>query len=219
MFQSSVVVLVGVVLVVGSGCVSKAESKAKAQQAFAKGQEYMQSQKWLPAIECFREATQRDPDFAEAYLMCGTAINEYVVAGYANAKPPSDHTREDAIRYLDRCLSLKPGCGEAYLQKGYAFSGLAKVAEAREAFSKAIPLLKDPTKALIERAALAFMQFDYKAAVADQTAVIDSNPPAPEYYSERAMYRKFAGDPKGAQSDEQQAKRLREQADADKKEN
>jgi tetratricopeptide (TPR) repeat protein len=219
-YQTTRVILAVSTAIIGFSCRASSDARLRlAQEAAAeidKGREHMHAEEWPAAILCFGQAIRRDPKSADAYLLRATAINNYLDAGYAKGHPSTDYTRQDALSDLARALELQPNSGEAHLQRGYALAGIANVDEARKAFSMAIPLLKDPTQALVERAAIAFLQRDYQAAVSNMTAVIERNPAEPEYYETRAMYRPFAGDSKGAKNDREQAAKLRQDSKTEK---
>ena len=102
----------------------------------------------------------------------------------------------------------RPNSGEAHYQRGCAFAGLADVKQALAAFARAIPLLSDPTDALVEHAALSFHVFDYATAAKLITLAIERRPLIPEYYEQRALYRTFLRDFRGAYLDNARAVKL-----------
>ena len=79
-----------------------------------------------------------------------------------------------------------------------ALAGLAQVEPARAELALAIPLLKDPTDALVDRASLSFHVNDRETAVKEITAAIERRPLVPEYYDTRSLYRRFLHDFRGA---------------------
>src|SRR5205807_1373640 len=91
-----------------------------------------------------------------------------------------------------------------------ALAGMANVEAAGEALARAIPLLDDPTNALVERAALSFHVGEHATAVAEVSGAIERHPLVPEYYEARALYPRFIQDQRGARRDEARASRLRE---------
>jgi uncharacterized protein (TIGR03067 family) len=181
----------------------------KAVEQLERGKAAVEKKDWPTAIHELDDAIKNDPKLAEAYLLRATAINECVLASAARGTMRGDYTRRDALKDIDGVLALKPECGEAYLQQGYALGGLAQTRDAMEAFSKAIPLLPDPTKAYLERAALHFHHSEYAAAAADMDQVVSREPLEAEYYATRATYRRFARQFRGARQDQAKAERLR----------
>jgi uncharacterized protein (TIGR03067 family) len=197
----------------GVSCGPKPAPNVRDVERLEAAKKDIQDKSWLSAIRCLDEAICNDPKLAEAYLLRGTAINEYIADSLAKRQFPKDYSRKDALRDLDQALRLQPNCGDAHFQRGYALAGLAEVAEARAAFGQAIPFLNDPTQAYVERAGLAFHQGDYRAAVQDMTEAINRNPLEPDYYETRSMYRRVANEFRDSRFDKAKAKRLRENPD------
>lgn len=167
---------------------------------------------WPSAVQCLDRALRQDRFLpADVHLLRATAINRYIEQNLAtHARPPAGYTREDALNEVDLYLGDRPGSGQAYFERACALAGLAKVEAARDAFGQAIPLLADPTEALVARAGLSFHVGDYAAAEKEISAAIERHPLVAEYYEERALYRKFTRDARGASLDEARAARLRE---------
>jgi tetratricopeptide (TPR) repeat protein len=161
---------------------------------------------WSSALTCFDRALRLDRWLSEAHLLRGTAINEYISS---TGKRPAERSRDDALDDLELYLSDRPDSGEAHFQRGLALGGLAKVEQARAAFARAISLLGDPTKALVERSALSFHVGDYATAVKEISGAIERHPAVAEYYESRALYRRFASDQRGSITDTAKAERLR----------
>ena len=196
-------------LTVSTGSCGKTEkSAAIASEQLAEGKKLIEIQAWLQAIECFNKAIENDDEMMEAYLLRATAMNEYLYITQGS-RQPAKFSREDAARDAYRVLQKIPESGEAHLQRGYAFAGLADVAEAEKAFSKAIDYLSNPTQAYVERAALLFHQGRYSAAEDDLTAAIELNPLNAEYYEARAMYARFARHFKTQRIDQAKAATIR----------
>jgi uncharacterized protein (TIGR03067 family) len=197
------------VTLLGLSCGRSAQPKAEALEQLEAGKKHIQAEAWLSSLKCLDAAITLDPALDEAYLLRATAINEYIQDSLSKRQMPSGYSREDALRDLERYAQLHPDSGEAYLQQGYALAGLARVADAKRAFTKAIQRLIDPTKALIERAALCFHEGEYKNAVDDMTKVIDKNPFEPDFHETLSMYHRFNGDLREARCDQAKAARLR----------
>lgn len=85
----------------------------------------------------------------------------------------------------------------------------------RSAFTRAIPLLTNPTVALVEHAALSFHSGDYATAEKQTTLAIERHPLVSERYEQRALSRTFLRDFPGAYADNARAVKLRERRNAD----
>jgi TolB-like protein/Tfp pilus assembly protein PilF len=92
----------------------------------------------IGALELFRSATQRDPEFAEAYT--GLATCHSLEAAYRGAVP-SDVALERALAASNRAIDLDPGMPEAFAARGFAQLALAWNWRAAEAdFQHALDL-------------------------------------------------------------------------------
>jgi tetratricopeptide (TPR) repeat protein len=172
----------------------------------AAAEKFIDHEEWEAALDSLKWAIWEDPFLVEAYLLRARAINGQIMSPGARRKCSS----EDALADLDWVVERLPDSGEAHYQRGLTLSLMAKVEPAREAFAKAIPLLDDPTSALLNRAHLSFFARDYQSAVREISAVINRHPREPEYYETRGLYRRFLGDPQGAEDDQSKAARLSE---------
>jgi tetratricopeptide (TPR) repeat protein len=144
-------------------------------------------------------------------LLRGTAINGAIST---NGTLPSGHGRRDALADLEWFLESAPNSGDAHYQRGYALTGLADVNQAHAAFARAIPLLPDPTDALVDHAALSCHVFDYATAAKLITLAIERRPLVPEYYEQRALYRTFLRDFRGRYLDNARAVKLHDRPNA-----
>jgi tetratricopeptide (TPR) repeat protein len=162
---------------------------------------------WLAATGSLDRALWEDPFLVEAHLLLATAINGHIQSSGLMSRK---YSRDDALSHLDWVLHYRPASGEAHYQRGLALAGLARVQDARAELATAIPLLDDPTEALVERSGLSFHVGDYKTAMSEVSSAIERHPLVPEYYGARALYREVAGDPRGARQDRLRAHLLRE---------
>lgn len=163
---------------------------------------------WLEAIRCLNSAFREDRFLdSEARLLRAAAINGYISAYH---KQPAGYTRTDALADVEVYLRNNPSSGEAHHQRASALSGLGKVEEARTALATAIPLLADPTNALVDRASLSFHVSDYRSAIDEITLAIDRQPLVAEYYEQRGLYRMLVRDFRGASLDKVKAAKLNE---------
>jgi uncharacterized protein (TIGR03067 family) len=168
---------------------------------------------WLAAVQSLDVALRLDRFVpSEAYLLRGTAINGAIGT---DGKLLLGHDRRAALADLEWFLKSAPNSGEAHYQRGCAFTGLADVERARDAFNRAIPLLSDPTDALVQSAGLSFHVSDYAAAAKQITLAIERHPFVPEYYEQRALSRTFLRDFRGAYLDNARAVSLQARPNAD----
>jgi uncharacterized protein (TIGR03067 family) len=162
---------------------------------------------WLAAIRTLDRALWDDPFVAEAHLLRAAAIHGHIEASEGKRR---FYSREDALRDLDREIRYRPDSLEARYQRGLALAALSRVNEAREELARVIPVLEDPTDALVERAALSFHAHDYEAAIQEISAAIERRPLVVEYYANRGFYRRFSGDLEGGREDLLREAMLRE---------
>lgn len=162
---------------------------------------------WLGAIDHLDRARRLDPFLSDHDLLRARAIIEHLGAVWITERR---HTWDEALADLDRYLADHPDSGEAYKLRGMALLALGKVKPAGAALDRAIALLPDPTEALVVRAGLSFHDQDYARAEREIGGAIDRHPRVPEYYDERAFYRRTRGDLAGAQADRVRAQLLRE---------
>lgn len=88
------------------------------------------------AIQEFKQAVDRDPNYALAYV--GLANGYALLEEYAGT--PATETLPQAKRLAQRALELDDSLGEAYLSLGFINSGLWEWTEAERNFQKAIQL-------------------------------------------------------------------------------
>jgi uncharacterized protein (TIGR03067 family) len=164
---------------------------------------------WLAAIQCLDRARWEDPYLAETYLLRATALNEDTTSTLI---PNRDfyRSREAALADIDWYLRYHPESGEAHYLRGVLLDILGRDEAARQELAQAIPLLKDPTDALVRRAALWLTAGDPKSAIAEISQAIERYPLEPALYEARGSYRPFVFDHRGAKQDQARAKILRE---------
>ena len=184
--------LLGVVAVAGTAYIWATARHSKALALVAAAKQQIARSDWLAAVQSLDAALHADSYVSsEAYLLRGTAINGAIST---NGTLPSGHDRRDALADLEWFLKRAPNSGEAHYQRGCALAGLAEVKQALAAFARAIPLLSDPTDALVDHAALSFHVFDYTTAARLMTLAIERRPLIAEYYEQRSLYRTFLRD-------------------------
>jgi uncharacterized protein (TIGR03067 family) len=199
--------LLGVLAVVGTAYAWAFAGHSKAVSLVSAAKQQIARADCLAAVQSLDAALRADRYVSyEAYLLRGTAINGAIST---NGAFPPGHGRRDALADIEWFLESAPNNGEAHYQRGCALAGLADVKQARAAFARAIPLLSDPTDALVDAAALSFHVFDYATAAKQITLAIERRPLVPEYYEQRALYRTFLPDFRGAHLDNARADTLR----------
>lgn len=151
------------------------QSKRQAQFLVDQGKEFYQNDQVEQAAEAFQQATQLNPDLAEAHLRLGMAYaalnkKDEAEASYKKAvelykkKVQSDskdaeaffylgqahsllHQDDEASRALRQATRLRPDDEEAFYQLGKAETRLAHYPEAVAAFQKALELDPDDERA------------------------------------------------------------------------
>jgi tetratricopeptide (TPR) repeat protein len=114
----------------------------------------------------------------------------------------------EAILSFDRTIALKPDSAEAYLLRGKAlFAGAQNRANQRNAdravsdFTKAIGLMPNDPRPLLERCAAYLDQEDLRNAVDDCSEVVRLDPQIAKAYSLRGAAKRKSGDLRGALAD------------------
>ncbi len=93
-------------------------------QLIARGKECLAQNDYVGAISALREATEREPGYADVRHLLGLALG---LAGQAEA----------ALKEFDRALALNPAYVEAHLNRAIMLNDLGRYDEAREAFRQA----------------------------------------------------------------------------------
>ena len=210
--RRGLMLLLGVLAVAGTAYIWATARHSKTLALVAAAKQQIARSDWLAAVQSLDAALRTDRYVSsEAYLLRGTAINGAIST---DGPLPSGHSRRDALADLEWFLESAPNSGEAHYQRGCALAGLADVKQALAAFARAIPLLSDPTDALVDHAALSCHVFDYATAAKMITLAIERRPLVPEYYEQRALYRTFLRDFRGAYLDNARAVKLHEHPNA-----
>jgi TolB-like protein/tetratricopeptide (TPR) repeat protein len=116
-----------------------ATADPEAYQAYLKGRYYWNrrtAENLKKAIEQFKIATDRDPNYALAFVGladCYVVLNEY-------AGVPTRETVPRARSYAERAMSLDPQLGEPHATLAWANESLWQWAEAEKEFKRAIAL-------------------------------------------------------------------------------
>lgn len=103
-------------------------------QLLAKGQVLLHRKQVAEALSIFSEVIALDPDFPQAHIKKGIALEQL-------------GRLEDALASFDHALMLDPGCAEAHVGKGDVFNRLERYEEALACFEQATRL--QPKAALV----------------------------------------------------------------------
>lgn len=95
--------------------------------------------------------------------------------------------RDETIRYLKRCVQLKPKYIGGWINLGYHYSVLTRYPEALEYLNKAVDLEPDNAIALSNRAYTRLMLEDYQGALSDINKSIELYPGNSYAYRNRAL--------------------------------
>jgi tetratricopeptide (TPR) repeat protein len=90
-------------------------------QLIARGKECLAQNDYVGAIAALREASEREPGYADVRHLLGLALG---LAGQPEA----------ALEEFDKALALNPSYVEAYLNRAITLNDLGRYEEAREAF-------------------------------------------------------------------------------------
>ena len=93
-------------------------------QLIAKGKECLAQNDYVGAISALREASEREPGYADVRHLLGVSLG---LAGQPEA----------ALEEFDRALALNPAYVEAHLNRAIMLNELGRYEEAREAFRRA----------------------------------------------------------------------------------
>lgn len=110
---------------------------ARAARPFREGVAMLGAESYEKAIDCFKEATQIDPNFAEAYNQCGIA---YFFAGDWKA----------AIESCRRAIECMPGHFGAICGMGHCYTQTGDLIRAQKCYQRALKI--NPHMPAIERA-------------------------------------------------------------------
>ncbi len=150
------------------------------------------------AIDDYTTAIELDQSYSEAYLNRGSARADLgdetgAVDDYTKALEVTDDPENQAIAYLNRCLSL---------------SNLEDYAAALADCSEAINLRPGNGYAYGNRGLVKRQLEDFQGAIQDFTIAIQINPDNPEPYYNRGLTRQSLGDLSGAMADFNQTIKL-----------
>lgn len=114
-----------------------AQDLTDADKHFARGEEYLQKQKYTEAIEEFKEAIRIRPRWPEAYFKLGLAYS---------AVPLTDRNADyetAALKAFKEAVRLKPDWAEAHNQLGSKYRTFLRYDEAIKSIKEAIRLKSD----------------------------------------------------------------------------
>ncbi len=147
------------------------------------------------ALDCLRQATERDPANASAWFLRGSAH----LALQQNAL---------AAMSFGACISLRPDHAPAWLNRGLAFAGLRLFDLARWDYDQAIRLDSTLTEAFIQRAFVRETLQDLAGAEEDLGSALDTGNAPVRVSFLRSTLRNRRGNPAGAKADREAGLKL-----------
>lgn len=142
----------------------------------------------------FDRAIRIWPDYADAYLNRGLAEH-------------SASHRAEALADLNKALDLDPSLTRAYNARGQIYLENGDVQKTIQDCSKSIQV--NPTVDAYYQRGEAYERLgQHQKAIADFDAAIAESRDAPFVYRARSLAKRSAGDPDGAQADDDQAQRI-----------
>jgi tetratricopeptide (TPR) repeat protein len=157
-----------------------------AEQLWSQGIDYLTSQNYNKAIECFDKALEIDSKYVPALIDKGIALlnlerYEDAIECYDKAieiEPKNAYARfnkgntlsnlkryEDAIKYFDQALEIDPKDADTLTAKGSALYHLAKYEEALQCVDKALEIEPKLAGALIGKTVVLYHLKRYKEAL------------------------------------------------------
>ena len=164
----------------------EADKKYLAIRKFNEGNKYSYDEN--KAIQCYTEAIELNPNYAEAYFKRGETY-------YYNDED------KKAIEDLSKAIQIKPNYAEAYELRGESYYSLDNNEKALEDLSKAIKLKSNYAKAYSERAWVYYSLEDYQRAIEDYTIAIQIQPIKEDHYKNRGKCHKELGENEKARAD------------------
>jgi protein O-mannosyl-transferase len=142
------------------------------------------------AIEDFNMAIKIDSVFVEAFR--NRAQAEESLADYAKSEIQKTTLLNEALRDLDKTISINPNTESALVSRGVVKGKLNRFDQAIEDFNQAIALAPDSASAWSNRGLAKDFKMDFKGAIADYTKAIQLNPLFEKaFYNRGISYRKL----------------------------
>lgn len=139
------------------------------------------------AIQCYTEAIELNPNYAEAYYKRGETY-------YYNDED------KKAIEDLSKAIQIQPNYAKAYKLRGEIYY-LENDEQAIEDLSKAIKLKSKYATAYAARAKVYYHLENYQKAIEDYTMAIQIQPKNEKHYEERGNCYKKLGETEKARAD------------------
>jgi stress-induced-phosphoprotein 1 len=108
-----------------------------AQKFKSEGTEAFKGKEFEKAIECFKKAIEASP-------------SDHTLYGNTSAAYYNLEEFDEALKFADECIKVKPDWSKGYQRKGNALAKLNKKEEAREVFATGLEL--EPTNEQIKTA-------------------------------------------------------------------
>ncbi len=159
-----------------------------AQDYFLLGSQQLEQKRFKAALPPFQEATRIDPKHFGAWLNLGICLSEL-----------ADHQR--AADCLSTALSLEPDNAEVYFQRGETYEKIRFQEKALDDLEQAVRLRPEEMKYRIARARVKGSLKRHKEAIAELSALLETEGAPTRLYFFRAAERQRAGDLRGAAED------------------
>ncbi len=170
----------------------------QATDYFTQGVNFYYKDKYELALQSFKKAIEIEPDYVEAWMNKGVALNKIglhakalialkkaieLAPNYAEAWLNKGVALDklglhvDALKTIDKAIELKPDCSKAWYNKGVELEKLSHHKEALKTFERTIELDHNYTKAWYNKGvALAKLNLHEKALKALEKAIeLDPN--------------------------------------------
>ncbi|MEZ5345862.1 MAG: tetratricopeptide repeat protein [Pyrinomonadaceae bacterium] len=164
-----------------------------AKEALQKADEYFDANKTQKAIDAYKQATELDPDLADAHFRLGVAFSlleteaeDNVPGGDETAeksgkrgkkskpeKKNSEKAFENAVKAYKKLIAKNPKTFEYHFNLGRAYAKLYDDAEAEKALKKAVDLNPEDSLYRTEFAAVLIKLAKYPAAIKELDKAIE----------------------------------------------
>lgn len=150
------------------------------REAYAKGDEYLDASRNKDAISAFKQATELDPDYADAYFKLGVAYSltedDDTPVGLddeessnkekkENSKSNSEIAFENAVKSYKKHVKKNPKDAQAYHNLGLSYNKLFEDDDARRALQKAVDLNPDDSEYRTDLGAVEIKLARYREAI------------------------------------------------------
>jgi tetratricopeptide (TPR) repeat protein len=149
-------------------------TEGEAEKAFQEGLRLADTGDWAGALAAFDQVLKLRPDYPEAWLSRGVALD-------------SLGRHQEALESYDEALRLKPDLPEAWLNRGIALGDLGRYQEALESYDEALRLRPGYPEAWLNRGAALDSLGRYKEALESYDEALRLRPGLPEAWLNRGL--------------------------------